>query len=43
MSSGFAAVRADDGICSVHSRYLPAQAVCERFQARIAVVHRRVR
>jgi len=43
MSSGFAAARADDGICSVHSRYLPTQAVCERFQARIALVHRRVR
>jgi hypothetical protein len=34
LSSGFAAVRADDGLCSAHLRYLPAYAVCNRFQAR---------
>ncbi|SPE27528.1 conserved hypothetical protein [Burkholderiales bacterium] len=35
LSSGFAAARADDGLCSAHSRYLPAYAVCNRFQRRI--------
>jgi len=34
LSSGFAAARADDGLCSAHLRYLPAYAVCNRFQAR---------
>jgi len=37
LSSGFAAVRAGDGICSVHLRYLSANARCDRFQARAEV------
>ncbi len=37
LSSGFAAVRAGDGICSVHLRYLSANAICDRFQARAKV------
>ena len=32
--SGFAAVRADDGLCLLHDRYLSATAHCARYEAR---------
>ena len=32
MGSGYASVRSDDGICSVHDRYLTAYSVCDRFE-----------
>ncbi len=34
LSSAFGAVRASDGICLSHQRYVTAQAVCARFRAR---------
>ena len=34
LSSGYASVRKDDGICEEHGLYLSAMASCERFAAR---------
>lgn len=34
LSSGFASVRGDDGLCSHHGRHVPASAVCSAFAAR---------
>jgi hypothetical protein len=31
LSSAYAAVRRDDGICAVHERYVAASSVCEAF------------
>jgi hypothetical protein len=31
LSSAYAAVRADDGICAVHDRYVAASSVCADF------------
>jgi hypothetical protein len=31
LSSAYAAVRADDGICAVHDRYVAASSVCAAF------------
>jgi hypothetical protein len=31
LSSAYAAVRADDGICAVHRRYVTASSVCPAF------------
>jgi hypothetical protein len=31
LSSGFAAARADDGLCALHERYVPAGASCARY------------
>jgi hypothetical protein len=32
MSSGYASVRKDDGICELHELYLSAEATCEQYQ-----------
>jgi hypothetical protein len=32
-SSGHASVRADDGLCLMHDRYVAATSTCERFAA----------
>ena len=32
LSSGYASVRADDGLCALHGRYLPSSASCARHQ-----------
>jgi len=37
MSSGYASVRADDGLCRLHDRYLSGRSLCERFERRIAL------
>jgi hypothetical protein len=34
LSSAYASVRADDGICLLHDRYLSARASCADFSAR---------
>jgi hypothetical protein len=34
LSSGYASVRKDDGVCLEHEVYLSAMASCERFAAR---------
>lgn len=34
MGSGSASVRAQDGLCALHGRYLPASAFCADFEAR---------
>jgi len=34
LSSGYASVRKDDGVCLEHDLYLSAMAGCERFTAR---------
>ncbi len=34
LSSAHAAVRADDGLCSVHQRYVTAESTCPQFAAR---------
>jgi hypothetical protein len=34
LSSAYAAVRADDGLCSVHQRYVTAASTCPQFSAR---------
>jgi len=34
MSSGFASVRSQDGLCRKHDRYLSFRDVCRDFQAR---------
>jgi hypothetical protein len=31
LSSAYAAVRSNDGICAVHDRYLSASSVCARY------------
>lgn len=31
LSSAYAAVRANDGICAVHDRYVAASSVCDAF------------
>jgi hypothetical protein len=31
LSSAFAAVRSDDGICALHDRYLSASSFCARY------------
>ena len=31
LSSAYAAVRADDGLCAVHERYVAASSVCPAF------------
>ena len=36
MSSGFASVRADDGLCTHHDRHVSARATCVAFAARLA-------
>jgi hypothetical protein len=33
LSSAYAAVRADDGICAVHDRYLAASSVCAQHRS----------
>jgi hypothetical protein len=35
--SGFASVRAGDGLCEKHDRYLPASAHCSSFARRMAL------
>ncbi len=32
LSSAWASVRAEDGICLLHDRYLSSEASCDRFQ-----------
>jgi hypothetical protein len=32
LSSAYAAVRSDDGICAVHDRYLAASSVCPQYR-----------
>ena len=32
LSSAYAAVRCDDGICAVHERYIAASSVCAAFE-----------
>lgn len=34
LSSGFGAVRGNDGLCAVHQRYLPASSYCAQFAPR---------
>lgn len=34
LSSAYAAVRAEDGICALHERYLAADSSCARFESR---------
>ncbi len=36
MSSGYGSVRAEDGICLVHDRYLNAESSCPQFRSRRA-------
>jgi hypothetical protein len=36
MSSGYASVRAQDGLCDLHQRYLSANSGCSGFLPRIA-------
>jgi len=36
LSSGFAAVRGDDGLCKQHQRFVSALSRCERFASRPA-------
>jgi len=36
MSSGYASVRADDGLCRLHDRYLSGRSRCESFEPRVA-------
>jgi hypothetical protein len=31
LSSAFAAVRAEDGLCAVHGRYVAASSLCDRY------------
>jgi len=33
LSSAYAAVRADDGLCALHDRYVAASSSCERYNA----------
>ena len=32
LSSAYAAVRSDDGLCAVHDRYLAASSVCAQYR-----------
>jgi hypothetical protein len=34
LSSAYAAVRANDGLCGVHQRYVTAESTCRQFTAR---------
>ena len=34
LGSGYGAVRADDGLCAEHGRYVSAGAICDRYGAR---------
>ena len=34
MGSGYAAVRANDGLCDRHSRYLAANSICNQYELR---------
>jgi hypothetical protein len=34
LSSAYAAVRGNDGLCSVHQRYVTAESTCQQFDAR---------
>jgi len=36
MGSGFSSVRAQDGLCALHQRYLSAQSSCPQFSVRCA-------
>jgi hypothetical protein len=36
LSSAYAAVRADDGLCSVHDRYVASTSSCTRYYAAAA-------
>ncbi|HEY0232979.1 MAG TPA: hypothetical protein VGC55_17160 [Dokdonella sp.] len=36
MGSGYASVRADDGLCRLHARYLSGASRCESFARRAA-------
>jgi hypothetical protein len=36
LSSAYAAVRADDGICEVHSRYVTSTSTCDAYAGRAA-------
>ena len=36
LGSGYGAVRADDGLCAEHQRYVAAGAICDRYAAREA-------
>jgi hypothetical protein len=31
LSSGYASVRADDGLCALHDRYVAARSVCDGY------------
>ena len=37
LSSGYGAVRGDDGLCAVHGRLVSAQAHCARHAARLVL------
>jgi hypothetical protein len=37
LSSAYAAVRCDDGVCAVHERYIAASSVCPAFEEGYAV------
>ena len=37
LSSAYAAVRCDDGICAVHERYIAASSICPAFEEGYAV------
>jgi hypothetical protein len=36
LSSGYAAVRANDGLCARHDRYVAASSICAQFRTRAA-------
>jgi hypothetical protein len=40
LSSAYASVRADDGVCSLHDRYIAAESVCGRHAARLFIAPR---
>ena len=42
MSSGYASVRAEDGLCSRHDRYVAASSVCEDYQPTWDVTGRQI-
>jgi hypothetical protein len=37
LSSAYAAVRADDGLCAIHERYIAAARVCDRHVLRAGI------
>jgi hypothetical protein len=43
LSSAYAAVRADDGLCSLHDRYLAAHSVCASHAVRAGATARGIR